>query len=52
MIEDQVLVGAHSKFIQGAKAEELSTVGIGSLIIRKVKKNTTVFGTPAKEIKI
>jgi sugar O-acyltransferase (sialic acid O-acetyltransferase NeuD family) len=50
MIDDQVLVGAHSKFIQGAKAEELTTIGIGSLIIRKVKKNTTVFGTPAKEI--
>lgn len=50
-IHDQVLVGAHSKFIQSAEAEELSVVGMGSLIIRKVKSNTTVFGSPAKEIK-
>lgn len=50
-IRDQVLVGAHSKFIQGVEAEELSTIGMGSLIIRKVKSGTTVFGSPAKEIK-
>lgn len=50
-VHDQVLVGAHSKFIQRVEAEDLSTVGIGSLIIRKVKKNTTVFGSPAKEVK-
>jgi sugar O-acyltransferase (sialic acid O-acetyltransferase NeuD family) len=50
-IHDQVLVGAHSKFIQNAEAEELSIVGIGSLIIRKVKRETTVFGSPAKKIK-
>lgn len=50
-IQDQVLVGAHSKFIQGVVAEKFSTIGMGSLVIRKVKKNTTVFGSPAKEIK-
>jgi sugar O-acyltransferase (sialic acid O-acetyltransferase NeuD family) len=50
-IHNQVLVGAHSKFIQNAEAEDLSVVGIGSLIIRKVKRETTVFGSPAKEIK-
>lgn len=50
-IYDQVLVGAHSKFIQNAEAEELSTIGIGSFVIRIVKKGTTVFGSPAKEIK-
>ena len=50
-IHDQVQIGAHSKFIQNARAEELSVVGIGSLVLRKVKKGTTVFGSPAKEIK-
>lgn len=50
-VKDQVFVGAHSKFIQNAIAEELSTVGIGSLVLRKVKKGSTVFGSPAKVIK-
>ncbi|WP_159038629.1 PglD-related sugar-binding protein [Brumimicrobium mesophilum] len=49
-VKEMVLVGAHSKFIQGAIAEDSSTIGMGSLIIRKVKKNTTVFGSPAKVV--
>jgi sugar O-acyltransferase (sialic acid O-acetyltransferase NeuD family) len=50
-LDNQVLIGAHSKFIQNAVAEELSVVGIGSLVLRTVKKGSTVFGYPAKEIK-
>ena len=49
-LEDLVFVGAHSKFVQNSSAEELSVIGIGSLILRKVKKGTTVFGSPAKKI--
>jgi sugar O-acyltransferase (sialic acid O-acetyltransferase NeuD family) len=49
-LEDSVFVGAHSKFVQSTTAEELSVIGIGSLVIRKVKKGTTVFGSPAKKI--
>lgn len=51
-LEDLVFVGAHSKFIQGTEAEELSVIGIGSLVLRKVKTRTTVFGTPAKKVDI
>lgn len=50
-LEELVFVGAHSKFIQSAKAEEQSVIGIGSLVLRKVKKGTTVFGSPAKVVK-
>lgn len=50
ILEDLVFVGAHAKFVQKAKAETESTVGIGSLILRKVKKGTTVFGSPAKKV--
>ena len=49
-IEDLVFVGAHSKFVQKAKAEQESTIGIGSLVLKKVKKGSSVFGTPAKEL--
>lgn len=51
-LEDLVFVGAHSKFIQNTIAEEQSVIGIGSLVLRKVKKRTTVFGSPAKTINI
>jgi acetyltransferase-like isoleucine patch superfamily enzyme len=30
--------------------EEEAVVGIGSVVLRRVKKNTTVFGNPAKRI--
>ena len=49
-LEDLVFVGAHSKFVQNSSAEDFSVIGIGSLILRKVKKGTTVFGSPAKKI--
>lgn len=51
-LEDLVFVGAHSKFIQNSLAEELSVIGIGSLVLKRVKKGTSVFGSPAKRISI
>lgn len=51
IIKDEVFIGAHSKFLQGVVVEEFSSVGIGSLVIKKVPKNTKVFGPPAKELK-
>ncbi len=51
-LEELVFVGAHSKFIQNAIAEARSVIGIGSLVLKRVKKGTSVFGSPAKKITI
>ena len=49
-IHDKVTVNAGSRFVQNTTVEENSVVGMGSVVIRRVKKNTTVFGNPAKSI--
>ncbi|HQK69974.1 MAG TPA: NeuD/PglB/VioB family sugar acetyltransferase [Bacteroidales bacterium] len=47
-IHDQVTVNAGARFVQNAVAEEQSVVGMGSVVLRRVKKGTTVYGNPAK----
>lgn len=49
-VHDMVSVNAGAKIIQNIVIEEESVVGVGSIVIRRVKKNTTVFGNPAKSI--
>ena len=47
---DLVAVNAGAKLIQNVVVEEQAVVGIGSVVLQKVKKGTTVFGVPAKRI--
>jgi len=49
-IGDCVTVNAGAKLIQNVKVEEEAVVGIGSVVLTKVKKGTTVFGSPAKRL--
>lgn len=47
-----VSVNAGAKLIQNVQVEEESVVGIGSVVLNKVKKGTTVFGVPAKKLSL
>lgn len=50
-VSDLVTINAGARMIQNIKIEEGSVVGMGSVVISKVKKGTTVFGVPAKRLK-
>ena len=47
-IEDMVTINAGVRIIQNVVVENESVVGIGSVVFHRVKKGTTVFGSPAK----
>jgi len=49
-VHDGVSVNAGVRIIQNVVIEEEAVVGIGSVVLRSVKKGTTVFGNPAKKI--
>lgn len=49
-VHDMVSINAGVRIIQNIVVEEEAVVGIGSVVLRRVKKNTTVFGNPAKRI--
>lgn len=49
-IEDLCVINAGAKLIQKSKVETGATVGIGSVVLTRVKAGTTVFGVPAKKI--
>lgn len=49
-VGNRVSINAGAKLIQNSIVEDDATVGMGSVILRKVKKGTTVFGNPAKKI--
>jgi sugar O-acyltransferase (sialic acid O-acetyltransferase NeuD family) len=50
-IGESVFIGSNSAIIPETIIEEESSVGVGSIVLRKVKKNTSVFGNPATVIK-
>lgn len=49
-IGDCVTVNAGAKLVQNVKVENEAVIGMGSVVLSKVKKGTTVFGMPAKRI--
>lgn len=49
-VADCVSINAGAKLIQNVVVEENAVVGIGSVVLNKVKKGTTVFGIPAKKL--
>jgi len=51
-IEDSVTINAGAKLIQNTLVEEGATVGMGSVVLNRVRRGTTVFGNPAKRISI
>jgi len=51
-IKDCVTVNAGAKLIQNVKVEDNAVIGMGSVVLTKVKEGTTVFGMPAKRINL
>ncbi len=49
-VGEGTFVGPGAKVIPYKKLGDYSTVGIGSVVMKNVKPNVTVFGSPAKEI--
>lgn len=49
-IGEESELGTHSQIIPRLTVGENCVVGAGSVVIRRVKDNTTVFGVPAKRI--
>lgn len=51
VIGNNVFIGANSTIIGGITIGDNSTIGANSLVIKDVKKNSTVAGNPARLIK-
>ena len=49
-IGNNVFIGLNSTIIENVSIEDNVTIGAGSVVINDVNKNTTVVGSPAKEI--
>ena len=49
-LEDNVMLHTRATILPHIKVEENAQVGAGSVCIKKVKANTSVFGIPAKKI--
>lgn len=52
LIEDNVFVGSGVNIVSGLKISKNARIGAGSVVVEDVKEGTTVFGIPAKEIKV
>jgi sugar O-acyltransferase (sialic acid O-acetyltransferase NeuD family) len=50
IVGERVVFGSHALVIPSKIVESDSVVGAGSVVIKKVKSGTTVFGNPAKKI--
>lgn len=50
VIEDEVSVYVRATILDRLRIGKNATVGAGSVVIRNVKENTSVFGNPAKKI--
>ena len=49
-IEDNVMISPCSNLINNIKIGRGSHIGIGSVVIKDVDKNTKVFGNPARKV--
>ena len=47
---NKVFMGSHASIIPSIQIGSSAVIGAGSLVIRRVKENTTMFGNPAKKI--
>lgn len=49
-LERGVFLGSHASILPTAKVGEFAKVGAGSVVLKRVKDGTTVFGVPAKAL--
>jgi len=52
VIGNQCVLNAGARLIQSTQIEDNAVVGMGSVVLRKVKKGTTVFGNPARRVEL
>lgn len=52
VIEDEVFIGAGSIIVSGITINKGARIGAGSVVIADVKNGDTVFGNPAKSVKV
>lgn len=52
VLRDKCLIGTGANILQGITIDSATTVGAGAVVIKDVKKDSTVVGVPAKNIKI
>ncbi|MHC4504810.1 MAG: transferase, partial [Planctomycetota bacterium] len=50
VLEEGVFVGSHGVVLPGAHVGAWARVGAGSVVLRNVPPDTTVFGVPSKPI--
>ena len=50
-IEENVIIGAHAQILGNITIGKNAKVGAGAVVLESVKKNKTVVGIPAKEVK-
>ena len=50
-ILDNVVIGAHAQVLGNIIIGENAHIGSGAVVLKNVKKNTTVVGIPAKKLK-
>jgi len=49
-LDKGVFLGSHASVIPKVQIGDFAVVGAGSMVVRRVKPNTTVMGVPAKQI--
>jgi sugar O-acyltransferase (sialic acid O-acetyltransferase NeuD family) len=50
VLEEGVFLGGGARILPGVRVCKYAKVGAGSVVLRKVKENITVFGNPARQI--
>ncbi len=50
VLEEEVCLNTRATILPNVKVGNNATIGAGSIVLKNVKENTTVFGNPAKKI--
>ncbi len=49
-VGERVFMGSHCAVVPGVRIEDDAYVGVGSIVLRRVKKGTKVYGNPARRV--
>ena len=52
IIEDEVFIGTGVTIVPGIRIGKKARIGAGSVVVEDVKENETLFGNPAKPVKV
>ncbi len=50
LLDEGVLLGSHAVVLPGVTVGAYAVVGAGSIVLRKVRPGSTVFGSPARQV--